>query len=158
MNRLGFLKNLGIGAAAVVVPTAVVKAQSKPQFQEDDYDYDFGTLVAKNKEGIAAEANGDYERAIELYEQVVNANFVGSHPYRRLDILYRKFGMTNHAKAVCRRAINMLKQERKTSKRKDIEPKLHYFYNQLENAGKMKNKKLQESKSPVILVRKMIFE
>jgi len=40
--------------------------------------------------GIEAEEAGDIEEAIEEYEASVAAGFNGSHPYKRLAILYRR--------------------------------------------------------------------
>ncbi len=43
-----------------------------------------------NNEGIVAEKQGDFDRAIELYEQNVNRQSDGHHSYDRLLVLYRK--------------------------------------------------------------------
>lgn len=43
-----------------------------------------------NATGIEAEKNGDINLAIALYEKNVSNGFVGSHPYQRLAIIYRK--------------------------------------------------------------------
>lgn len=49
-------------------------------------------MVDRNNLGIKSEKFGDFEAAIALYEQNVNARFDGSHPYERLLVIYRRDG------------------------------------------------------------------
>jgi tetratricopeptide (TPR) repeat protein len=50
----------------------------------------FDVQVERNLKGIDLEKQGKLEEAIRLYEQNINENFIGSHPYMRLAIIYRK--------------------------------------------------------------------
>jgi len=47
-------------------------------------------MVKRNNDGIKLEKLGGIEKAIELYEENLNDEFFGTHPYERLMILYRK--------------------------------------------------------------------
>lgn len=64
---------------------------TKPEYKKmmDDKDQD-NLLYQINAEGIEAEKNGDINLAIALYEKNISNGFNGSHPYKRLAIIYRK--------------------------------------------------------------------
>lgn len=55
--------------------------------------------------GVECEKNGDYEKAIEMYEQAVYYCFIGCSVYDRLIILYKKYGQENKIKSLLRFAI-----------------------------------------------------
>jgi len=49
-------------------------------------------MVNRNLKGIELEKKGNIEDAIKLYEKNVTDEFDGTHPYKRLAIIYRKKG------------------------------------------------------------------
>jgi len=53
-------------------------------------DEQFDKQVERNLRGIELKKAGKVEEAIELYEQNIKENFIGSHPYDELAIIYRK--------------------------------------------------------------------
>lgn len=50
--------------------------------------------------GIEAEKSGDIDKAIEVYENLVDMKFDGSHPYKQLAVIYHKKKLYNDEKRV----------------------------------------------------------
>jgi tetratricopeptide (TPR) repeat protein len=107
---------------------------------------DFPNIVAPNSNllapsldnnlsGIKAEKNDDSEEAIRLYEQNVSARFDGSHPYKRLAIIYHKQKRYDDEIRVLEVAVDVFSK----LKRQDVPKKLEYFKERLKKA-----KELQE--------------
>jgi hypothetical protein len=63
--------------------------------------------TARNLEGLAAEAAGEIDLAISLYERTVSEGFVGDLPYGRLVALYGRRGSHADAERVLLRAIEV---------------------------------------------------
>lgn len=63
--------------------------------------------TARNLEGLAAEAAGDIDLAISLYERNASEGFVGDLPYGRLVALYGRRGSHADAERVLLRAIEV---------------------------------------------------
>jgi tetratricopeptide (TPR) repeat protein len=63
--------------------------------------------TARNLEGLTAEAAGDLELAIALYERNVAEAFPGDLPYGRLVALYERRGSLDDAVRVLERAIQV---------------------------------------------------
>lgn len=61
-----------------------LKIENEKQRKIDDYTYD---LVSR---GQQCEKCNDTTGAIKYYEELVSMAFKGSHPYKRLAIIYRK--------------------------------------------------------------------
>jgi tetratricopeptide (TPR) repeat protein len=69
--------------------------------------------TARNLEGLAAEAAGDSEMAIALYERNVEEGFPGDLPYGRLVAMYERRGSFDDAERVLRRAIEVFEGSRR---------------------------------------------
>jgi tetratricopeptide (TPR) repeat protein len=63
--------------------------------------------TARNLEGLTAEAAGDVEAAIALYERNVAEGFPADLPYGRLVALYERRAAWDQAERVLRRAIEV---------------------------------------------------
>ncbi|HHX59314.1 MAG TPA: tetratricopeptide repeat protein [Epulopiscium sp.] len=61
--------------------------------------------VERNLQAIEYEKNGNIEKAIELYEQNVDENFDGTHPYERLSELYLSSGQNEDLIRVLEKAL-----------------------------------------------------
>ena len=98
--------------------------------------------AARNLQGIELEKSGQVDEAIHLYEENVKEKFEGSHPYKRLAIIYRKRKQIDDEIRVLEKAIwvfeNVVYQERA-----DRLPKLDKFKKRLAKARPLKLK--QES-------------
>lgn len=65
---------------------------------EDDFDLEeyekFNAMIEReyelNEKGMEYESIGDIDNAIICYEENIKNEFAGSHPYRRLAIIYRR--------------------------------------------------------------------
>ena len=57
---------------------------------EEDLLRGFDAAFERHERAAEAEQNGDPERAIQLYEQSVSENFVGSHPYETLAAIHER--------------------------------------------------------------------
>lgn len=53
---------------------------------------EWSNQVERNLQAIEYERQGEIDKAIELYEQNVDENFDGTHPYERLSELYLSQG------------------------------------------------------------------
>ena len=85
--------------------------------------------VKNNLDGIEAEKAGNIEEAIRLYEDNISRNFIGSHPYKRLAIIYRKQKRYDDEIRILRKAVIMFKDD-----------KLAYFQDRLQKAQELKTK------------------
>lgn len=92
--------------------------------------------VSNNLDGIEAEKAGNLEEAIQLYEINVAQGFDGTHPYKRLAIIYRKQKRYDDEIRVLKAAINVFSKVQRT----DGEPKLDYFKERLEKAMELAKK------------------
>jgi tetratricopeptide (TPR) repeat protein len=63
--------------------------------------------VERNLRGIALEKKGRIDEAIELYEKNISENFIGTHPYNRLAIIYRKRNQIDDEIRVLEKAIRV---------------------------------------------------
>lgn len=63
---------------------AQIKTAAEEQRKREEYES--GLISA----GLSCEENGDTEGAINNYEKLIEIKFVGSHPYKRLAIIYRE--------------------------------------------------------------------
>lgn len=86
--------------------------------------------VNNNLVGMNLEKDGNVDAAVSLYEYNVTHRFEGSHPYKRLCIIYRKRKMYDDEIRVADKAIQNLAQ----SNRKE------YFRNRTVKATNLKNK------------------
>ena len=82
--------------------------------------------VARNLLGIELEKKGLIDNAVECYEANARDGFDGSHPYRRLTIIYRRRGEHDRELATLRRAIEVF-EGLQNSPRADVAPKLEEF-------------------------------
>ncbi|MCK4817373.1 hypothetical protein KA005_16505 [bacterium] len=99
----------------------------------------FDKQLERNLKGIELEKNGKTDKAIKLYEQNIKEDFIGSHPYDRLAIIYRKRNQINEEIRILGKAIWIF--ENIVSKaRADKEPKLNKFKERLKKANIFKNK------------------
>lgn len=93
----------------------------------------FSELVTKINEAIALEKRGEVDKAIEIYEGVIEKNFEGNHPYDRLAVIYRKRNQLEDEIRVLEKAIwvfeNVVFKERP-----DRIEKLERFKERLEKA------------------------
>ncbi len=65
---------------------------------EDDPLHGYEAAVERHEAAVRADATGDPETAIQLYERSVAENFVGSHPYEALASLHERHH--NHTAAL----------------------------------------------------------
>jgi len=68
------------------------------------------------------------DEAIELYEQNVEENFIGSHSYKRLAIIYGKRGQIEEEIRVIEKAISVFKKD---NKQEQFKTRLGKIYNKL---------------------------
>lgn len=107
--------------------------KKKPDYS-NPFSKDFPTppmeqSVANNLSGIDAEKAGNIDEAIRLYEQNVASGFDGSHPYKRLSIIYRKQKRYDDEIRVLESAVKIFKGD-----------KLTYFQDRLQKAKELKAK------------------
>lgn len=69
-------------------------------------------MVNRNLKGIELEKKGNIEDAVKLYEQNIADEFDGTHPYKRLAIIYRKKGQIEDEIEVLKKAIQVLKSNK----------------------------------------------
>jgi len=68
---------------------------------EEDPLLDFEAAMQRNEEAEKAVEGGDTARAIKLYETSLREEFVGSHPYERLALVYEHGHNPTEALRVC---------------------------------------------------------
>jgi tetratricopeptide (TPR) repeat protein len=93
----------------------------------------FNIPVALNLLGKELEKEGEIDFAIKLYEINLLNNFIGSHPYNRLSIIYRKKKMHSDVIRVLEKAVyvfeNVVYRDRS-----DRSPKLEKYKKALDKA------------------------
>lgn len=92
--------------------------------------------VQNNLDGIQKEKEGDEEAAIKMYEANIASNFDGSHPYKRLAIIYRKRKMYDDEVRVLEKAVDIFSK----LSRQDTPDKLEYFKDRLKKAKELQAK------------------
>ena len=90
----------------------------------------FEIQTERNLIGIELEKQGKVDEAIKLYEQNIGENFVGSHPYMRLAIIYRKRKQVGDEIRVLKKAAYVFKNL-VDERRLDRTPKLEKFKKRL---------------------------
>jgi tetratricopeptide (TPR) repeat protein len=88
----------------------------------------FEKQAERNLTGIELEKAGKVDEAIELFEKNVEENFIGSHPYYRLAIIYRKRGQIDEEIRVLEKAISVFKKD---DKQEQFKTRLGKIYNKL---------------------------
>lgn len=93
-----------------------------------------------NKKGMKLEKAKNVEGAIKYYEQSIECNFDGTHPYDRLAILYRKKKDYDNEIRVLNKAIYNFYILEKTTKKLNFKTKLCKFEDRLLKAQYLKDK------------------
>jgi tetratricopeptide (TPR) repeat protein len=96
----------------------------------------FEKQAERNLLGIELEKAGRTNEAIPLYEQNIKENFVGSHPYERLVIIYRSMGRYDDEIRVIEKAIGRFCGSRKEA----------FFAKRLDKAKALKEKAEKEKR------------
>lgn len=96
----------------------------------------FDKQVERNLRGIEFEKLGKINKAIELYEENIEENFIGNHPYELLALIYRKNKDIVNEIRVLEKAIYVF-ENIVYRQRGDRIPKLEKFKNRLERAKKL---------------------
>ena len=114
--------------------------KKKPDYS-NPFSKDFPTppmeqAVSNNLSGADAEKAGNIEEAIRLYEQNVADRFDGSHPYKRLAIIYRQQKRYDDEVRVLNVAVDVFSKLKRT----DSDTKLQYFKDRLEKAKELQRK------------------
>ena len=94
----------------------------------------FHRMVDTNIKGKELEKMGKVDRALKLYEENLKNGDIGSHPYNRLAIIYRKRKDYDNEIRVCEKYIKM------SRKKWDDNKKEEWFVKRLERAKELKNK------------------
>lgn len=94
--------------------------------------------------GVEFEKAGKIDEAMKLYEQIVEENFLGNHPYDRLAIVYRRRGQFDEEIRVLEKAIWVF-ENIVHKMRGDRIPKLERFKQRLEKTKHLVSKKEGES-------------
>ena len=89
--------------------------------------------------GVELEKAGKIDEAMKLYEQIIEENFIGNHPYDRLAIIYRKRGQLDEEIRVLKKAIWVF-ENIVYKVRGDRIPKLEKFKMRLKKVKLMKEK------------------
>lgn len=105
---------------------------TKPEYKKlmDEKDRD-NMMFQNNVRGIESEKNDDTEEAIAEYEKNVAAGFDGSHPYKRLAIIYRKQKRYDDEIRVLKAAVKVFSKNN---------TKLEWFSERLKKAQELKAK------------------
>ena len=96
---------------------------------------DFSVALQRNLQGIEYEKQGLVDKAIILYEENIEDFDEGSHPYKRLAIIYHKQKKYEDERRVLEQAVYVFKYI-VSNKRMDKEPKLKYFNDRLKKLNK----------------------
>lgn len=102
------------------------------EFQKKEQKFQKG-FKASNK-GTEYENQGNIELAIKYYEQSIAAEFEGTHPYKRLCIIYRKQKRYNDEIRIIKTYMNMGIYSNTTNNKQG------WFEERLSKAEKLKNK------------------
>nr|WP_315220398.1 hypothetical protein [uncultured Flavobacterium sp.] len=100
----------------------------------------------RNLKGIEFEKTGNFEKAIELYEENVRESFKGNHPYDRLATLYKNQNDIDNEIRILEKAI-IVYEEITIEDRIEGLPKLFRFKNRLEKAIHTRSLLLKQKKS-----------
>jgi tetratricopeptide (TPR) repeat protein len=100
----------------------------------------------RNLKGAVFEKTGNFEKAIELYEENVTENFKGNHPYDRLATIYKNQNDVDNEIRVLEKAI-VVYEEITIEDRIEGLPKLFRFKNRLEKALQTRTLLLKQKKS-----------
>lgn len=124
-----------------VSPKEKLNINNKTPNYSNPFSGDFPTppleeSVSRNLKGIELEKEGSTEESIELYEQNVADGFDGSHPYKRLAIIYRKQKRYDDEIRVLKKAIQVFSK----LDRADAPGKLQYFKERLAKAQELKKR------------------
>ncbi len=93
----------------------------------------YALAVEYNLQGKELEKQGKIDEAIILYERNVANGFDGSHPYKRLSIIYRKLKRYDDEIRVLNAAIKIYEPKQDVDK-----DKYDYFVTRLEQAKKLR--------------------
>ncbi|MBP4137471.1 MULTISPECIES: hypothetical protein [Flavobacterium] len=100
----------------------------------------------RNLKGTEFEKTGNFEKAIELYEENVREGFKGNHPYDRLATLYKNQNDIDNEIRILEKAI-IVYEEITIEDRIEGLPKLFRFKNRLEKAIHTRSLLLKQKKS-----------
>ena len=100
----------------------------------------------RNLKGAEFEKTGDFEKAIEVYEENVAESFKGNHPYDRLATIYKNQNDIDNEIRVLEKAIIVF-EEITLEDRLEGLPKLFRFKNRLEKAIETKKQLAKQKKA-----------
>jgi tetratricopeptide (TPR) repeat protein len=100
----------------------------------------------RNLKGAEFEKTGDFDKAIEVYEENVAESFKGNHPYDRLATIYKNQNDIDNEIRVLEKAIIVF-EEITLEDRLEGLPKLFRFKNRLEKAIETKKQLAKQKKS-----------
>jgi tetratricopeptide (TPR) repeat protein len=100
----------------------------------------------RNLKGAEFEKTGDFDKAIEVYEENVAESFKGNHPYDRLATIYKNQNDIENEIRVLEKAIIVF-EEITLEDRLEGLPKLFRFKNRLEKAIETKKQLAKQKKS-----------
>ncbi len=100
----------------------------------------------RNLKGAEFEKTGDFEKAIEVYEENVAESFKGNHPYDRLATIYKNQNDIENEIRVLEKAIIVF-EEITLEDRLEGLPKLFRFKNRLEKAIETKKQLAKQKKA-----------
>jgi len=100
----------------------------------------------RNLKGAEFEKEGNFEKAIELYEENVAESFKGNHPYDRWATIYKNQNDIDNEIRVLEKAIVVF-EEITIEDRLEGLPKLFRFKNRLEKAIETKKQLAKQKKA-----------
>lgn len=100
----------------------------------------------RNFKGAEFEKTGDFDKAIEVYEENVAESFKGNHPYDRLATIYKNQNDIDNEIRVLEKAIIVF-EEITLEDRLEGLPKLFRFKNRLEKAIETKKQLAKQKKA-----------
>ena len=100
----------------------------------------------RNLKGAEFEKTGDFDKAIEVYEENVAESFKGNHPYDRLATIYKNQNDIENEIRVLEKAIIVF-EEITLEDRLEGLPKLFRFKNRLEKAIETKKQLAKQKKA-----------
>lgn len=100
----------------------------------------------RNLKGTEFEKTGNFEKAIELYEENVRESYKGNHPYDRLATIYKNQNDIDNEIRILEKAI-IVYEEITIEDRIEGLPKLFRFKNRLEKALQTRTLLLKQKKS-----------
>lgn len=134
MKIIDKMMNLFLGCGK---STTTKELEAIPTTDKIDFDQTFNI----NQKGMQCEKDQDIPNAIKYYEQCLQHKFEGSHPYRRLAILYRKQKDYDNEIRVLETAISIFNDIRSKGNRElELSKKITDFQNRLDKARILKEK------------------